>query len=123
MITPALRNTSGVMVVSPSSGQLLQIHDVEFLAEDVGEAALGHAAMQWHLAAFKAAHHARTAARTLAFVSAGRGLAHARTHAAADALLVFRRLLWCANVGKIHNKLSARQLVSSQYLASAALMS
>src|SRR6266849_7476646 len=82
--------------------QLLQVHDVEFLAENVGKSALGPAAMQGHLAAFKAAHHARAAARTLAFVSAGGGLAHARAHAAADTLLVLRRLLWCANIGMIH---------------------
>jgi hypothetical protein len=83
---------------SPSSGQPLQADDVEFLAEDVGEAALGHAAVQRHLAAFKAADHARTGARTLAFVSAGGRLAHAGAHAAADALALFRRLLRCSNV-------------------------
>ena len=69
--------------------QLFQIHDAIFLAENVGEAAFRHAAVQRHLAAFKTAHHARTAARTLAFVAAGGSLAHARAHAAAHALLAF----------------------------------
>src|SRR5580693_1742821 len=83
-------------------GQLFQIHDVEFFAEDVGETALGHAAMERHLAAFKATHHARTAARTLALVSAGRSFAHAGTHTAADALLAGVRLLGCSNIRQIH---------------------
>src|SRR3954470_12093079 len=78
--------------------QLLQVHDIELLAEDVGESAFGHAAVQRHLAAFKTAHHARTAARALAFMSAGRSLAHTRSHAAAYTLLVCCRLLWCANI-------------------------
>src|SRR6266851_4389472 len=60
--------------------QLLQVHDVEFLAENVGKSALGHAAMQGHLAAFKAAHHARAAARTLAFVSADGRIIRALDH-------------------------------------------
>src|SRR5262249_16133714 len=51
--------------------QLLQVHDVVFLAEDVSEATLGQAGMQRHLSAFEAAHHARTAAGTLALVAAG----------------------------------------------------
>ena len=84
------------------SGELFEIHDRILLPEDVGEAALWKTAVQRHLAAFKAAHHARTAARALAFVSAGGSLAHARTHAAAHAFLVGRRLLWCANIRKIH---------------------
>src|SRR5258708_20263331 len=54
--------------------QLFQVHDVEFLAEDVGEAALLHAPVQTHLSTFKSAHHARTAAGTLPLVSSGRGL-------------------------------------------------
>src|SRR6266496_247107 len=68
--------------------QLLQVHDVVFLAKDVGKTAFGQAAMQRHLAAFKAAHHARTASRPLAFVAAGRSLAHARAHSASNAFLV-----------------------------------
>ena len=90
------------MVVFAQRGQPFQAHDIEFLAENVGEAALGHAAVQRHLAAFKAAHHARTAARALAFVAAGGSLAHAGTHAAAHALLVLRRLFRCSNIRKIH---------------------
>src|SRR6202030_4857478 len=73
--------------------QPLQAHDVEFLAEDVGKTALRHAAMQRHLAAFKTANHARASARTLPFVSTGRRLAHAGTHAAPHALALFRSLL------------------------------
>src|SRR5581483_4194307 len=68
---------------------LFQVHDVIFLTENVGEAALRQAAMQRHLAAFKSTHHARTTARTLALMAAGRSLAHARAHAASDALPVF----------------------------------
>ena len=37
----------------------VQAQHLVFLAEDVGEAALGQAAMQWHLPALKAADHAR----------------------------------------------------------------
>src|SRR5271170_1652866 len=91
-------------------GQPFQIHDVEFFAEDVGETALGHAAMERHLAAFKATHHARTAARTLAFVSAGGGFAHAGTHAAADALLAGVRFLRCSNIRQIHSEALSFQL-------------
>src|ERR1700733_12341629 len=79
--------------------QPLQADDVEFLAEDVGKAALGHAAVQWHLAAFKAADQAHAGARTLALVSAGGRLAHAGAHAAPYALALFRRLLRCSNIG------------------------
>src|SRR5438105_3526460 len=70
--------------------QALEIHDGVLLAEDIGEAALGDAAMQRHLPAFKAAHHARAGARTLAFVAAGGSLAHAAAHAASYALGLFR---------------------------------
>src|SRR6202034_4774515 len=72
--------------------QPIEADDVEFLAEDIGEAALRHAAVQRHLAAFKPADHARTGARALAFVSSGGSFAHAGAHAAADALALFRRL-------------------------------
>src|SRR5581483_6724615 len=78
------------------SSQLIQIYNVEFLTEDVGEAAFRHTAMQRHLAAFKTTHHSRTTAGTLALMPAGRSLSHARSHAAAHALLVFRRLLRCS---------------------------
>src|ERR1700740_2038352 len=73
--------------------QPLEADDIKFLAEDVGEAALRHAAVQRHLAAFKTADHARTGARTLALVSASGRLAHAGAHAAPYALALFRRLL------------------------------
>src|SRR5207244_10114609 len=82
--------------------QPFEADDVVFLAENIREATLGHAAMQWHLAAFKSAHHARSAARALAFVPSGSRLAHPRTHATPHALLVFRRLLRCSNIRKIH---------------------
>src|SRR5438552_6156164 len=88
-----------------------QADDVVFLTENIREATLGHAAMQWHLAAFKSAHHARSAARALAFVPSGRRLAHPRTHATPHALLVFRRLLRCSNIRKIH-----KQALSCQHL-------
>ena len=78
--------------------QPLQTDDVEFLAENIGEATLRHAAMQRHLPAFKAANHARASARTLPLVSTGRSLAHAGAHAAPHALALFRRLLRCSNI-------------------------
>src|ERR1700676_454808 len=79
--------------------QPLQAHDVEFLTKDISEAALRHAAMQRHLAAFKSPNHARAGARTLPFVSTGRSLPHAGAHATPDALAFFRRLLRCSNIG------------------------
>src|SRR5256885_16798119 len=90
--------------------QPFEADDVVFLAENIREATLGHAAMQWHLAAFKSAHHARSAARALAFVPSGRRLAHPRTHATPHALLVFRRLLRCSNIRKIHKQALSCQL-------------
>ena len=39
--------------------QAIKVHYLIFHAENIGKAALGQAAMQRHLAAFKAAHHAR----------------------------------------------------------------
>src|SRR6266567_2501031 len=78
--------------------QSLQAHNVEFLAENVSEPALWHAAVQRHLAAFKSANHARTGARTLTFVPTGGSLAHAGAHTAPHTLALFRRLLRCSNV-------------------------
>ena len=52
-------------------GDAVQIHHGVFGAEDVGESALGQAAVQRHLAALKTAHQARTGTRTLALVAAG----------------------------------------------------
>src|SRR5215470_4238490 len=57
--------------------QLLQVHDGVFFAKDVGESAFWQAAMEGHLSALEATQQARTAARTLTLVPAGRGLAHA----------------------------------------------
>src|SRR5579871_1410213 len=78
--------------------QTLQAYDVVFLAEDVGETALRHAAMQRHLAAFKSADHARAAARTLPFVAASRSLAHARPHTAPYAFALLGSLLRSSNI-------------------------
>src|ERR1019366_7626866 len=64
----------------------VQVHNRVFGAEDVGEAALGQTTMQRHLAALKTAHQAEAGARTLALVAAGRCLAHAGSHTAADTL-------------------------------------
>src|SRR5579863_709093 len=79
--------------------QSAEIYDIECLAENIGKAALGHAAMQRHLAAFKSAHHTRTAARTLAFVATRRGFAHPGAHTATHTLLVLRRFFRCSNIG------------------------
>src|SRR5579862_4486931 len=59
------------------ASKLFQVYDGVFLPEDIGESALGNSAMQRHLAAFKAADHARTAARTLALMTSGGGFTHA----------------------------------------------
>src|SRR5580765_1943 len=73
--------------------QSLQAHDIEFLAEDVGESALRHTPVQRHLTTFKSADHARPTARTLSFVSAGGRLTHAGSHAASNTLALLSRLL------------------------------
>ena len=57
--TPILMQEFRRNVLFAQLGQPVQVHDLIFLAENVGEAALGQAAMQRHLAAFEAAHHAR----------------------------------------------------------------
>src|SRR5262249_36401250 len=63
--------------------QLTQVHDDERAAEDVVEAALGHAHVERHLAALKALDmHA--GARRLALATAAAGLALAGADAAAD---------------------------------------
>src|ERR1700685_377136 len=76
--------------------QPFQADNIKFLAEDVGEAALRHAAVQRHLAAFETADQAHTGARTLALVSASGRLAHAGAHSATHARALFRRLLRCS---------------------------
>jgi len=58
-------------------GQTLEAYDAVFLAENVGEAAFGHTAMQRHLAAFKAAHQREPLRERWPLWAAGRGLSHA----------------------------------------------
>src|ERR1017187_10152495 len=79
----------------------VQTEDRVLDAEDIVEAALRQAAVQRHLAAFESAHQRRSGAGTLALVATSGSLAHARTHAAADTLLVFVRLLGGAQIGEI----------------------
>src|ERR1017187_3652951 len=67
-----------------------QVDDGELLLEDVGEAALGQAAMQRHLAALETALLAEAADCLLALVPAPRGLARPRAHAAAHAFFQAR---------------------------------
>src|SRR5690242_2009105 len=107
---PRLAQHLGSDVRLTERNQPFQADDVVFLAENIGEPPLGHAAMKRHLAAFKSAQHARSAARALAFVSASGRLAHPGTHAAPHALLVFRCLLRCSNVRKIHKQALSSQL-------------
>src|SRR5882724_6426570 len=85
--------------------QALEVHHDVFHAENIGETALGQAAVKRHLAAFKTAHHARTAARTLAFMAARGGFAHAGAHTAADAFAVFRCFFRRSNCRKIHDSI------------------
>src|SRR5205823_5412663 len=99
--------------------QALEIHDGILLAENIGEAALGDTAMQRHLPAFKAAHHARAGAGTLAFVAAGGSLAHAAAHAASYALGLFGGAAGTANGGKIHNQFLAFKFKNTQTRESA----
>src|SRR5258708_1778982 len=62
----------------------------QIVGEDVVEAALGHAHVQRHLAALEAGD-GDAGARLLALHAASRGLALARTRAAADAHAALRR--------------------------------
>src|SRR5208282_692349 len=75
--------------------QPVEVHDVVFLAENVGKSALRNTPVQRHLPAFKSADEPRARARPLALVTARGSLAHAGAHAAADTLLLFRCLLRC----------------------------
>src|SRR5579863_7823748 len=68
------------------TGDAVQVDDRVLGPKDIGESALGQAPVERHLAAFKAAHYVRAGTRTLALVAAGRSLAHAGTHTAADTL-------------------------------------
>src|SRR5262249_13935116 len=72
-----------------------------FDAEHVVETALGQATVQRHLAAFKALDaHART--RGLALAAAARGLALARTDAAADAHALLARAGVVGDIAELH---------------------
>ena len=97
------RVNSEVVARGDDLGDAVEAEDLVFDAEDVGESALGQTAVKGHLAAFEAAHQGRTRAGALTLVSTGRGLTHARAHTAADALLVFVRLLGGAEIGEITN--------------------
>src|SRR5262245_12552877 len=83
--------------------QSSQVNDGILLLENVGEPALGEAAVQRHLATFEPAHHAVARNRPRAFVPAPGRLAAPRSHAAADApfgmLLSSRRL----QIAEVHN--------------------
>src|SRR5271156_1839404 len=89
----------GDLLGSGNLGDAVEAEDLVLDAEDVGEAALGQAAVKGHLAAFKAAHEAGAGTRTLALVATGGSFAHAGTHTAADTLLVFVSLLGGAEIG------------------------
>ena len=65
--------------------QVAKAHLDGRLDRDRDEAALGHAALQRHLAAFEADLVVAAGARFLALVAAARGLAEARADAATDA--------------------------------------
>src|SRR5258706_9900156 len=78
--------------------EALDAHGRVFLAEDVREPALRHAAVERHLAALLAALRGVAAARLLSLVSATRCLAEPRAGAAADALLHGRGALSRAQV-------------------------
>jgi hypothetical protein len=82
-------------------GDAVEAENLVLNAEDVGKATLGQTAVKGHLAAFEAAHERGARAGALTLVSAGGGFTHARTHTAADALLVFVRLLGGAEIGEI----------------------
>src|SRR5260370_26731152 len=84
-------------------GDAVEAEDLVLDSEDVGKAALRQAAVKGHLTAFEATHERGPRTGALTLVSAGGGFAHARTHTAADALLVFVRLLGGAEIGEITN--------------------
>src|SRR5262249_22767358 len=65
----------------------VQVHDFVGYAERVMEPAFGHAPVQRHLAALEPALELEARTRLRALVAATRGLAVARSLAAADALL------------------------------------
>src|SRR6185503_2629247 len=51
-----LQQLAGIERIALEEIQMAQVHDREFLAEDIRESALGQAPVQRHLAAFKSAH-------------------------------------------------------------------
>src|SRR6266851_5671498 len=71
--------------------QFFQVQDRIFDAERVVKAALGHAAMQRHLAAFKSAAARIAAAGFLSLIAGTGSLAELGAHAAADAHLAMTR--------------------------------
>src|SRR6266851_5317644 len=71
--------------------QFFQVQDRVFDAERVVKAALGHAAMQRHLAAFESAAARIAAAGFLSLVAGTGSLAELGAHAAADAHLAMTR--------------------------------
>src|SRR5439155_6348645 len=76
--------------------ELLNVHDGEFLLENIGEAPLRETTMQRHLAAFETAHDAVTGDGAGALVTARCRLSFAGTHAAADSLLaMLLAFRWC----------------------------
>src|SRR5690349_6577251 len=91
--------------------ELIEVHDVVLGAEDVGEAALRHAPVQRHLAAFEAALVLPARARLRALVTASRGLAVARTRTAADALAIELGALGGLEIVQTHDLFTHRDKV------------
>src|SRR5215831_16520924 len=89
--------------------QLVQVNDRILLLEDIGEAALGQAAVQRHLSAFEAALLAETRAGMLPFVAARRSLTVAGPHTAADPLLGMGLPLGGFDIAEIHVLFHHRQ--------------
>src|SRR5579863_8335818 len=82
----------------PQFSNPFQVDDRVLRPKDVGESALRQPPVQRHLAAFEAAHQARTGPGPLALVAAGGRLAHAGSHTAADTLALRVRLPGSAQI-------------------------
>src|SRR5687768_4364197 len=82
--------------------ELIEVHHVVLGAEDVREAALRHAPVQRHLAAFETALERVARARLRALVAAARRLAESRTGTTADALLLELRPLGRLQIIETH---------------------
>ena len=80
--------------------ELSEIQDVEDFAEEIGEAALGKAALKGHLAAFEAGMRGGTCAGVLAFVAEACGFPKTGTRAASDAFGFFDSAFGGAKRGK-----------------------